>query len=170
MCSWQEKWHCGKTPTCPQKVHPQVCYRLILTKRVCILFTEIIRGHILILRCISIMDQICMLELERGKETTFVYCFLLSLLLLVFGQEEIKTQENEVTAWSYPAILWQKQNERHSVWYSFVFSFFQSNSVECRLLIMLKWQVWFLCISHGFFPPSTDLPKTHKRAWKCLEG
>lgn len=39
-----------------------------------------------------------MLELERGKETTFVYCFLLSLLLLVFGQEEIKTQENEVTA------------------------------------------------------------------------
>ena len=50
------------------------------------------------------------------------------------------------------------------------FSFFQSNSVECRLLIMLKWQVWFLCISHGFFPPSTKLPKTHKRAQKCLEG
>lgn len=44
------------------------------------------------------MDQICILELERRKEITFVYCFLLPLLLLVFGQEEIKTQENEVTA------------------------------------------------------------------------
>lgn len=44
------------------------------------------------------MDQTGILGLERGKEITSVYCFLLPLLLLVFGQEEIKTQENEVTA------------------------------------------------------------------------
>lgn len=76
-------------------------------------------------------------------DITFVYCPPTPWTCPIFGQEEIKIQKGEVTAHKLTSNF-----VTETKWESFCVSssFFQSNSIECGLLIMLKWQVWFFYV------------------------